>query len=70
MHQAGLAHSDLSCKNILIDPKTADCVVIDVDSLVIPNVYPPEVMGTRGYIAPEVLETSVLDDSSRILPSI
>ena len=70
LHQAGLAHSDLSCKNILIDPKTADCVVIDVDSLVIPNVYPPEVMGTRGYIAPEVLETSVLDDSSRILPSI
>ena len=70
LHQAGLAHSDLSCKNILIDPKTADCVVIDVDSLVIPNVYPPEVMGTRGYIAPEVLETSILDDSSRILPSI
>ncbi len=70
LHQAGLAHSDLSCKNILIDPKTATCVVIDVDSLVIPNVYPPEVMGTRGYIAPEVLETSILPDEQRILPSI
>lgn len=70
LHQAGLAHSDLSCKNVLIDPKTAVCVIIDVDSLVIPNVYPPEVMGTRGYIAPEVLETSILDDNERILPSI
>lgn len=70
LHQAGLAHSDLSCKNVLIDPKTATCVVIDVDSLVVPNVYPPEVMGTRGYIAPEVLATSELPEGERILPSI
>jgi len=70
LHQAGLAHSDLSCKNVLIDPKTASCVVIDVDSLVVPNVYPPEVMGTRGYIAPEVLATSILPDEYRKYPSI
>lgn len=70
LHQAGLAHSDLSCKNVLIDPKTGTCVVIDVDSLVVPNVYPPEVMGTRGYIAPEVLATSILPDDLRVYPSI
>jgi serine/threonine protein kinase len=70
LHQAGLAHSDLSCKNVLIDPKTGTCVVIDVDSLVVPNVYPPEVMGTRGYIAPEVIATSLLDDDLRVFPSI
>lgn len=70
LHQAGLAHSDLSCKNVLIDPKTGSCVVIDVDSLVVPNVYPPEVMGTRGYIAPEVLATSILSDDVRVYPSI
>ena len=32
MHQAGLAHSDLSCNNVLVDPKSGSCVVIDIDS--------------------------------------
>ena len=60
MHQAGLAHSDLSCNNVLIDPQSGSCVVIDIDSLVVPGIFPPEVAGTRGYIAPEVLETMTL----------
>lgn len=72
MHQAGLAHSDLSCNNVLIDPKTGSSVVIDIDSLVVPNKYAPEVCGTRGYIAPEVLSTLELDfsDPARKLPSV
>ena len=70
MHQAGLAHSDLSCNNVLVDPTTGSCVVIDIDSLVVPGVYPPEVIGTGGYIAPEVLETLPLPfgDPQRKLP--
>jgi hypothetical protein len=55
MHFAGLAHSDLSNKNVLIDPKGGDAAVIDIDSLVVPGVAPPTVLGTPGYIAPEVL---------------
>ncbi len=71
LHQAGLAHSDLSCNNVLIDPKTGSSVVIDIDSLVVPNKYLPEVCGTRGYIAPEVISTMELDfnDPRRSLPS-
>ena len=71
MHQAGLAHSDLSCNNVLVDPQTGGCVVIDIDSLVVPGLYPPEVIGTGGYIAPEVLETTALPfgDPGRKLPS-
>lgn len=70
MHQAGLAHSDLSCNNVLIDPKSGSCVVIDIDSLVVPGLFPPEVVGTHGYIAPEVLETLELPpgDPNRKLP--
>ncbi len=70
MHQAGLAHSDLSCNNVLIDPKTGSSVVIDIDSLVVPGKYPPEVCGTRGYIAPEVLETLGMDSSKRSYPCV
>lgn len=57
MHQAGLAHSDLSCNNVLIDPKSGSCIIIDIDSLVVPGVFPPEVSGTRGYMAPEILKS-------------
>lgn len=72
LHQAGLAHSDLSNNNVLIDPQTGSCVVIDIDSLVVPGLFPPEVAGTRGYIAPEVLETMeyAYGDPRRITPSI
>lgn len=60
MHQAGLAHSDLSHNNVLIDPKNGDCVVIDIDSLVVPGIFPPEVIGTRGYMAPEIMQSMTL----------
>jgi serine/threonine protein kinase len=71
LHQAGLAHSDLSNNNVLIDPTSGDSCIIDIDSLVVPGLYPPEVAGTRGYIAPEVVATMELDrrDPRRVYPS-
>ncbi len=71
MHNAGLAHSDLSNNNVLVDPTTGGAVVIDIDSLVVPQLFPPDVLGTPGYIAPEVLATKDLDldDPKRVLPS-
>jgi len=71
MHMTGLAHSDLSSKNVLVDPASGMCAIIDVDSLVVKGVYPPDVLGTPGYIAPEVLTTQrlALDDPKRTLPS-
>jgi hypothetical protein len=72
LHAAGLAHSDLSCRNILVDPSMGQSVVIDIDSLVVPLLFPPDVAGTPGYIAPEVLSTIQLDirDPNRALPSV
>lgn len=72
LHMAGLAHSDLSPNNILVDPKTGRVVVIDIDSLVVEGLFPPEVMGTPGYIAPEVIATQHLpiNDQNRRHPSL
>ncbi len=72
LHAAGLAHSDLSYKNILVDPITGSACIIDDDSLVVPGKFPPEVIGTPDFIAPEVIETKhlPLDDKQRKLPSI
>ena len=71
MHAAGLAHSDLSYKNVLIDPSSGSACIIDCDGLVVPQKFAPEVVGTPDFIAPEVLETRglKLGDPNKKLPS-
>lgn len=71
LHAAGLAHSDLSYKNVLVDPSSGNACVIDIDSLVVPGKYPPDVVGTPDFIAPEVIATQHLEksDPNRKLPS-
>lgn len=70
MHAAGLAHSDLSYKNVLVDPSRGDACIIDIDGLVVPGKFPPDVIGTPDFIAPEVMSTLKLarDDPKRALP--
>jgi len=70
LHSAGLAHSDLSYKNVLIDPASGSANIIDIDGLVVPKKFYPTVIGTPDFIAPEVLSTKHLDikDPSRKLP--
>ncbi|MDR1103605.1 MAG: kinase, partial [Tannerella sp.] len=72
LHAAGLAHSDLSYKNVLIDPTSGRAAIIDIDGLVVPGKYPPDVLGTPDFIAPEVIATKHLgkNDPARKLPSI
>jgi serine/threonine protein kinase len=71
LHNAGLAHSDLSPNNVLVDPSRGLSIVIDIDSLVVEGLFPPDVLGTKGYIAPEVLSTMHLPlrDPGRKHPS-
>lgn len=71
LHQMGLAHSDLSYNNILVDPVTKSACIIDIDGLVVPKLFPPEVIGTADFIAPEVLKTKHLHlhDPGRQLPN-
>jgi serine/threonine protein kinase len=72
LHSAGLAHSDLSYNNVLVDPTSGEAAIIDLDGLVVPGKFPPDVMGTPDFIAPEVLATKHLqkNDSVRKHPSI
>jgi hypothetical protein len=72
LHQAGLAHADLSPKNVLADMPSGRALLLDFDALVVPDVLPPVVLGTSGYVAPEILATNHLPqtDPRRQLPSI
>lgn len=71
LHAVGLAHSDLSYKNVLVDPTSGSACIIDIDGLVVPGIFPPDVVGTPDFIAPEVIETQHLSprDPNRKLPS-
>ncbi len=71
LHAAGLAHSDLSYKNVLVDPSGGKACIIDIDGLVVPGKFAPDVVGTPDFIAPEVIATQSLDktDPNRKLPS-
>ena len=57
LHSAGIVHSDLSHNNVLLDPVKRTICIIDMDTLVVQDMHPPEIQGTPGYIAPEVMET-------------
>ncbi|MBT3207624.1 MAG: hypothetical protein HN704_17895 [Bacteroidetes bacterium] len=78
LHRMGLAHSDISSNNVLVDPLIdrngtgwPGCLIIDLDTIVVPGFYPAAVLGTRGYIAPEVLATSKLSNTKgKKMPSI
>lgn len=72
LHAAGLAHSDLSYKNVLVDPISGNACIIDADELVVPGKYDAGVLGTPDFIAPEVMATIELKlgDPNKKLPSI
>lgn len=70
LHAMGLAHSDLSYNNVLVDPVSKTACIIDIDGLVVPGLYPAEVIGTAEFIAPEVMATKHLakNDPNKKLP--
>jgi DNA-binding helix-hairpin-helix protein with protein kinase domain len=55
LHGNGLCHSDFSGDNFLVNVAQQHAVLIDLDSLVVPGVLPPEMLGTGDYMAPEIV---------------
>jgi hypothetical protein len=66
--KSGLCYADFSHRNAMVDPFEGRMMLIDCDALTIPDVLPPDVLGTPGYIAPEIM----MDDSRprQVTPSI
>jgi serine/threonine protein kinase len=56
---------------VLVDPVSKSAAIIDIDGLVVPGLFPPDVIGTADFIAPEVLATKHLHlkDANRKLPN-
>lgn len=65
LHGHGIAHSDLSDKNVYFNIDSGDVTLIDLDGLVVPGVDAPHVIGTPHYIAPEIVADSRIPPSTR-----
>ena len=55
LHGKGCAHSDIHYRNFLADLDTGQCVMLEIDGVVVPAFLPPQVKGMMGYMAPEIL---------------
>ena len=55
IHVKGMVHADIHYRNVLVDPKSAQVVVIDLDGLVVDGFLPPQVDGMMGFMAPEII---------------
>jgi DNA-binding helix-hairpin-helix protein with protein kinase domain len=51
----GVAHTDFSYNNFLANIESGDAVLIDLDSLVVKGFLPVKVIGTVGFMAPELV---------------
>ena len=65
LHASGLAHTDLSYHNILVDPLSSSVNIFGIEDLLIFENSVPEILGTPDFIAPEVL----CDKTRKTLPS-
>lgn len=63
IHGAGITHGDIKIANILVDPLTRDPRIADFDLSFSSSVRLAHFQGTRGYVAPEVLNA---DDSNPV----
>lgn len=66
LHGKGCAHTDLSHRNILIKKENSKykTILVDLDGIVVEGFLPPNVQGTTGYIAPEILNSNALPNKN------
>jgi len=55
LNRIGYAHADFSDKNVFVNPVAGKAALIDLDGLIVPNFIHGEVLGTSGYMAPELV---------------
>ena len=59
LHGKGCAHCDISYRNFMVNLGQGAAVMLEIDGAVVPGFLPPQVKGTMGFMAPEILTQNV-----------
>jgi DNA-binding helix-hairpin-helix protein with protein kinase domain len=59
LHGKGCAHCDISYRNFMVHLAQGAAVMLEIDGAVVPGFLPPQVKGTMGFMAPEILAQNV-----------
>ena len=55
LHKMGYCYSDISFGNLFFDPVKGDVLICDNDNVSVSGLYESQVLGTPGFMAPEVV---------------
>jgi serine/threonine protein kinase len=69
IHEAGRAHGDISTHSVLVDPVAGDALLTDCDIVFKPGESASSVIGSMGFIAPEIVETCNNPQGPQVLPN-
>jgi uncharacterized protein YegL len=71
LHRMGCAIGSLCLADFLFDPIAGQIMLRRWEDIIVPGIFPPDIVGTRGYIAPEELATMhlMVTDPRRKHPS-
>lgn len=68
-HVNGAVHCDISPRNVLLDPVAGKSILIGTEHAFDPKIDNPDVLGTKGFIAPEIVATCNNPQGQQVLPN-
>lgn len=68
-HVNGSVHCDISPRNVLLDPVAGKSILIGTEHAFDPKIDNPDVLGTKGFIAPEIVATCNNPQGQQVLPN-
>lgn len=70
LHSQGLCYRDISLGNVFIDPVEGSTLICDNDNIGIDGMSPANVMGTRRFMAPEIVRREAMPSRATDLYSL
>lgn len=65
LHARGYSYCDINFGNVFFDPDTGDVLICDNDNVTIDGMEQSQVMGTLGFMAPELVKANVYNTSEK-----
>lgn len=68
-HRNGAVHCDISPQNILLDPVAGESMLVGTEHAFDPKINKPDTLGTKGFMAPEIVATRNNPQGPQVMPN-